>query len=144
MRSLDATLNGIPLHVSGALYHFAAPQIAFALTARGDLERVRVLARNSARLPLAGPVTLQALAEGSASNPLVVTRIGAPRVNYGAYRLDRRAALASLSGPRIDIIAANGTYGRDGLDWMRLVLLEQHISTTGYAIMMPANSVPYL
>ncbi len=145
VRSLDASLNGIPLHLSGALYHFAAPQIAFALIARGDLTRVRGLSKDSAKLPLAGPVTLQGLAEGPASDPLIFARISSPQVDYGAYRLDGAHGFAALSGKQLDVIVAAVRYGRLALAGRGSLLLAQHTQTAGYVLLAaPANSIPYV
>jgi autotransporter translocation and assembly factor TamB len=145
VRSLDASLNGIALHVSGSLYGFAAPQIAFALTARGDLDRVRGLSKDSAKLPLAGPVAVQGLAEGPASDPLVFVRIGSPRVNYGTYRLDGARGFAALSGKELDVIAAAVRYGRLDVAARGSLQLSQHTQTGGYAVLSaPANSIPYV
>ena len=145
VRSLDASLNGIPLHVSGALYDFSAPRLAFALTARGDLGAVRGLSKDSAKLPLGGAVALQGLAEGSASDPLVFVRIGSPHVTYGTYRLDGARGFAALSGKELDLIAAAVRYGRLDVAARGSLQLSAHTQTGGYAVLTaPANSIPYV
>jgi hypothetical protein len=145
VRSLDAELNGIALHASGSLYGFAAPQIAFALTARGDLSRVRALSRDSANLPLSGPIVLHGLAEGSASNPLVIARVGAPRVGYGVYRLDAAHGFAALSGSELDVVSAAVRYGAATAAGRATLQLAQHTRTTGYALVHVApNGLPYV
>ncbi len=143
--SLDASLNGIPLHAGGALYDFGAPKLAFALTARGDLGRIRELSKDSAKLPLAGAVALQALAEGPASSPLIFARINAPKVSYAAYRLDGVHGFAAVAGDELDLIAAAARYGRLDLAGRGSLRLAQHTQTAGYALLRaPANSVPYV
>jgi autotransporter translocation and assembly factor TamB len=145
VRSLDAALNGIPLHVSGALYQFAAPQVAFALTARGDLSRMRGLSKDSAKLPLGGAVALQGLAEGPAANPLIFVRVNSPRIDYGAYRLDGARGFAAISGKELDVIAAAVRYGPVALAGRASLQLAQHTQTAGYALLSaPANSLPYV
>ncbi len=140
--AIDGELNGLPLHLRGALYHFAAPQIAFALTVRGDLNRMRALTAATRTLPLSGPVALQALVEGAAASPLIVARVNAPSAAYGAFRF---TAGGGLSGGRLDVLQAAIRYGAIGVAGRASVQLAQHTRTTGYATLAaPADSVPYL
>lgn len=145
VRDLDATLNGLPLHLRGSLFHFAAPQVAFAVTARGDLSRVRGLSKDLAQLPIGGAVALQGLAEGSASNPVVFARFVAPHVDYGAYRLDGSHGFVAVSGQELDLISAGARYGAVTVNGRGAVQLQRHTRTTGFArIHVPADALPYV
>ena len=144
VRSLDADLDGIKLHARGALYHFAAPQVAFALTAHGDLNRVRELSKESAKLPLRGAVTLAGFAEGPAANPLVFARVNAPRVDYGTYRLNGGRGFVAISGSELDLIAAAIRYGPVAISARASLALRRHTQTSGYAVLdAPADGLPY-
>jgi autotransporter translocation and assembly factor TamB len=145
VRSLDAELNGIALHASGSMYDFAAPQIAFGLTAHGDASRVRALVKETANLPLAGPVALHALAEGSASNPLIIARVDAPHVTYGTYRLDAAHGFAAVSGSELDVVSAAVRYGTVAAAGRAVLQLAPHTRTIAYVILhVPSNGLPYV
>ncbi len=145
LTNVTAAINGVPLRVRGALYHFAAPQVAFAVTLAGDLRRLRELSADVAKLPIAGAVGVQALAEGPAANPLVFARFSAPNIHYAAFRFDRPHGFVAVSGQELDVLAASLYYGAVGIDAAGALRLARHTQTTGFArIAAPANSLPYV
>ncbi len=143
LRSFDAAINGIAVHLRGALYDFASPQVAVAVTARGDLAEARALSADSAKLPIGGTVAIQGLAEGPASNPLIFATVSAPRVVYGTYRLDGSRGLAALSGNELDVVSAAARYGGIGVAGRGQLSLARHTRTSAYALIaVPADGIP--
>lgn len=145
VRSLDAAINGLPLHVRGALYNFAAPQVKFALTVRGDLKRVGELSKDIAKLPLGGAIAVEALAEGPASNPLIFARFKSAALNYAAYKLDATRGFVAVSGQELDVLSAAARYGSLQLAGRGAVQLLRGTPTTAYGrVDVPANGLPYV
>jgi autotransporter translocation and assembly factor TamB len=142
---LDAAINGVALRGRGAVYHFAAPRVTFALTVRGDLARVRGISKDIARLPIGGAIAAEALVEGRAADPLVFARFRSPHVNYGVYRLDGPRGFAAVSGHELDLLSAAVRYGTVDVAARAALQLQRHTQTAGYAqFRVPANGLPYV
>lgn len=85
---LRASLVGIPLRAEGAIFNFAEPQIRIGVTGSGDMARLRTAFRFSVHQPLAGPIHLAILVEGSLGDPSVVANATSPRMYYRGFPFD--------------------------------------------------------
>lgn len=85
---LHAKLAGIPLYAQGSIFHFADAQIRIAVTGEGPMERLRNAFNFSLHQPLAGPLQLAVLVEGSLDDPSVVAEARSTRMWYRGFPFD--------------------------------------------------------
>ena len=142
--SLDATIGGVPLHLHGALYDFANPQLRFALHGTGDLARLKTISRQVAKMPLQGQLQLEGLAEGPASNPVVFSRFASSQIAYGAYVFESPHGLAAIQGQKLDVISSSLRYGALDVNAHAAIDLQRHVGTEAVAtVSAPTDGLPY-
>jgi hypothetical protein len=88
VRNIHATLAGIPMDAEGAIYDFSRPQIRIAVNGGGDMNLLRTAFAFSADQPLAGPVRLGILVEGSLGDPSIVVHATSPEIRYRGFPFD--------------------------------------------------------
>lgn len=141
---LDGSVNGVPLHLVGGLYHFDDPQVRFALTSRGDLARYKQIATTIADRPFHGALGLEGFVEGSASQPVVFAHFESPALALGAYTFENAHGTIALSGTAVDIFATGMRYGPIGIFARGTLVLERHVGAEVMArVAAPASRLPY-
>jgi hypothetical protein len=96
-KRLDATLAGVPVLVAGGLFDFAAPQLRFGLSGRGDLAKLRGVLAFARAQPVRGDARIGVLIEGATADPVVVAHADAPRAYYRDLPLDAVHADVALA-----------------------------------------------
>jgi hypothetical protein len=87
-QSLHATIVGIPLQAEGAIYDFSHAQIRVGVTGDADMGQLRKAFNFSVHQPIAGPLSMGILVEGSLGDPIVVAHATSPRVTYRGMPFD--------------------------------------------------------
>ena len=142
---IDASLAGVPLHLTGGIFDLSAPQVRFALTGRGSLAALRGLTAATRRLPAAGDLTFAFHALGSATTPLVLGTFSAPSMRYGAYRVDAPSADIAVQGTQLDVLGARLGYGPLTARARGSVALTRELSTDLVAsIVGDGDRLPYV
>ncbi len=144
VQDLHATLVGIPLQAEGAIYDFSHAQIRIGVTGNADMARLRNAFRFSLGQPIAGPLSMGILVEGSLGDPIVVAHATSPRVMYRGMPFDRMRAgiqyyhdILALSPLRVRYGGIE-TVGRGTLE------LGDHIHERMLLrFTAPANRLPY-
>lgn len=79
---LGASLDGLPVAVSGGIYGFSAPQYRLGIDVNGDLRLLRKTFAFSADQPVSGLAHVQVIVQGDLSAPVVLASIDAPSAVY--------------------------------------------------------------
>lgn len=122
---LRATIAGLPLRVTGALYGLSSPTFRLGVTGGGALDQL-VAVVNRVRYPLRGQMRVGLLVEGDAANPLVLMRFASPGIGYGAYPIARPAGAVALQGTEATILRTTAAYGPLSLGALGAVTLGRH------------------
>lgn len=144
VRGLNATLVGIPLQAEGAIYDFSHAQIRIGVTGNGDMAQLRKAFKFSVRQPLAGPLSMGILVEGSLADPIVVAHATSPRVTYRGMPFDRLSAGIQYYHSVLALSPLRLRYG--GIDTVGRGTLElgDHIHERMFLrFTAPANRLPY-
>ena len=110
--SIDATLNGIPVHGRGAIYDlFGSPEFRLAFAANADLHDLRSLFAFSAKLPLHGGAHLETLLASKLAQPLIHSRFSGAHVGYDRFPVDGLDGTVDYYAGALTIGGAQGRYG---------------------------------
>ncbi len=145
-KTIVGTLAGVPVHGRGAIYDlFGTPSLRIALAANDDLRRLRTVFAFSANLPLSGGARLQTLLESSLSQPLIHTWLGAGRIAYGNYPIDRVDGYVDYYDNAVAIDAVHGRYGAADLLVGGRALFADAGNDFNFALSArgPGASIPY-
>jgi autotransporter translocation and assembly factor TamB len=126
---LDATLAGVPLHVAGGIYDFAAPHVRFALTGHGQLAQLQQAVTASQRQPVTGDLSFVLLALGDLSAPIVNGEFSAPQLVYRTFPLERPNGTFSIHGRDLELLGARFDYGPVNVEANGNVALEANVRT---------------
>ena len=110
--SVDASLNGIPVHGRGVLFDlFGTPSFRIAFAADADLHVLRSLFAFSAAMPLHGRAHVETLLASEIAQPLIHTRFGAGQVGYDHYPIDGLDGVVDYYKGAVTFGALQGRYG---------------------------------
>ncbi|MGH7714948.1 MAG: hypothetical protein ACREML_03020, partial [Vulcanimicrobiaceae bacterium] len=129
MPRIDATLAGVPIAAAGGVYDFADPKLRFGVSIAGPLERLRTVAAQTANRPVSGKLALAMLAEGPATNPLVLASFSSPSLRYQQLNVSQAHGLIALQGAQVDVIDAGLRYGPLDVGARGTVSLGTHTTT---------------
>ncbi len=109
-RSLDATIAGAPVHISGGIFNLSHPVFRLAVGGRGDAAKLKQIASAAAKLPLQGPLDFGLLLEGSVKAPLTLIAIRSPQIEYRGIPLNAAQALVAFDGHEADVMSLSTRY----------------------------------
>ena len=145
LEDVTGALAGIPVHASGGVYDLSRPMLRVALRMRGNLATLRGAVAQMARLPIAGNVELNVLAEGAATSPLVMISVRSPEIRYLHAPIRDGAGLVAYENNELDILDAHAYYAHFAAQARGRILLTPRtndIEVLAHAS-APANTVPY-
>lgn len=145
-RTLRGDVGGIPIVAHGGLFAITSgrPQLHLALEARSDLRDVRRIFTFAQEQPVAGTVQMSVQLLGTTGDPLIVTRLQAPRAAYGDLPLrDVRGAVTYYQSA-VTFDPLLGAYGPIDIALGGTLTLGDHL-LTDLALTADAPSVrlPY-
>jgi hypothetical protein len=141
---VDGSIAGVPVRISGAIYHLAKPVLRLGIVGRGPLAQLLTLSDAGKKLALTGLLGFSLLVEGDATAPTTLATFAAPHVRYGAVPLDGTAGLVALRGPETAILHARTAYDGIGAHAGGLILLQKHTAVELVAALdAPAGRVPF-
>lgn len=141
---VDGSIAGVPVRISGAIYHLAKPVLRLGIAGRGELPQLLTLSDAGKKLALTGSLGFSLLVEGDATGPTTLATFSAPHVRYGALPLEGTAGLVALSGPQTAILHARSSYDGIRAQARGLILLQKHTAVELVtALDAPAGRVPY-
>ncbi len=116
LRRVDATLAGIPLHVTGGIFDLTGAltgtaQLRLGIYGSGDLSALRKAFTFTQAQPVSGRVDLGVLVEGPIDNPLIVAHAGAARVAFQKMPFDRLQAGVIYHDNLVALLPLRAQYG---------------------------------
>jgi translocation and assembly module TamB len=126
---LDATLAGVPLHVAGGVYDFAAPHLRFALTGHGQLAQLQQAVNASQRQPITGDLRFALLASGGLDAPIVNGTFASPQLVYRTFPLEQPHGTFSIAGRDLELLGARFNYGPVNVEAHGNLALETNVRT---------------
>ncbi|MBV8245339.1 MAG: hypothetical protein JOZ38_05430, partial [Candidatus Eremiobacteraeota bacterium] len=145
-KELGATIAGIPLRIAGGIYDFNDPKFRLGIEGTGDMRAFKSAITFARTYPLAGPMHLRVLVEGTINDPVLLIGFRSPRMWYDRIPLDRLNGVASIFGGNVDFIPLSVTYSGIGVD------IHGTMDITGRSVKSKvelhfdsdASNVPYL
>ncbi|MGA2394018.1 MAG: translocation/assembly module TamB domain-containing protein [Candidatus Lustribacter sp.] len=142
---LDGTLAGVPLHVAGGVYDFAAPHLRFALTGHGQIAQLQQAVAASQRQPVTGDLSFALLASGSLSAPVVNGDFSSPQLVYRTFPLEHPNGTFSLHGRDLELLEARFAYGPVNVEAHGNLALETNVRTNlVVGLHADGDRLPYL
>ena len=142
---VDATLAGVPLHLSGGVYDIAAPQLRFALTGRGRIAQLQQAIAASQRQPLDGDLSFVLRGSGAVNEPTVIGTFAAPQMIYRGLPVSRPGGMFSIHGSDLDLIGANFNYGPVNVEAHGTLALQKQVGVNlVVALHAAGDKLPYI
>ncbi len=113
---VDASLAGLPIKITGAIYNWSAPNFRLGAVATGTLGRARTLFNFAQHLPIAGALSARIGVLGAVGNPIVATRFAAQDARYDRYPMRDLRGLALYYDSAVVLAPADAFYGPVALD----------------------------
>ena len=110
-KAMTGSVLAVPLRLSGGIYNFSNPQFRIALDLHGELATLRQLFSFSRTQALRGPLTVAALIEGGASDPVVLMNVAAQRAYYQMYPLDGARGRVAYYNSAVTLFPLRASYG---------------------------------
>ncbi|HET9029492.1 MAG TPA: translocation/assembly module TamB domain-containing protein [Candidatus Aquilonibacter sp.] len=142
---LHATLDGLPVGVSGGIYRFSDPQYRLGINATGDLSALRKTFAFSSNQPVDGLAHVNVLVQGDLAAPVVLAKLDAPHATYRALPLDDVHAKIAYQGGHVMIAPLQATVHGASLAIRGMLTLGQPLRTQlGLTVRGPASTLPYI
>lgn len=107
-----ASLNGVPLQVTGGITNLRAPQLHVLLRTRvANIHTLTAALAQTARLPASGSASAAILAEGPLRAPIVLIAMRSPRFTYNGVTFTDASTRDAFTGGALDLLHAQLRYG---------------------------------
>jgi hypothetical protein len=104
-RRLDASIAGVAVRIHGGIAGAEHPQIRLAVDGAGDLSHLRSAFKQSAALPMSGPIAFNILVEGNPTKPLEWIALRSPHARYARAEVERTGGLVAFDGQEADVVS---------------------------------------
>lgn len=116
LNHLEASLAGIPIHVTGGIYDLlgnvtGGAQLRLGVSGDGDLSKLRTAFTFTRDQPVAGRIDLGVLVEGPVDNPLIVAKGVAPHASYRGLPFDALDAGIVYDDNDVALMPLHAYYG---------------------------------
>lgn len=150
LRSMDGTLTGIPLHVSGGIFDLTGDltgnaQLRLGVYGTGDIAKLRNAFAFTKSQPVSGKIRLGVLVEGPIDNPIIVADANAARTVYRDLPFDGLHAGVIYHDNLVALAPLHAYYGGTevGIHGSMVIGKQLH-SEVALHVSGSADRLPYL
>ena len=141
---VGATVNAVPISLTGGIYHFADPSFRLAARGHGDLARLTALLQTPPAKRVTGSLAFGLLVEGPALNPVLIAAFTSPNLVYDRTALRATNGKIAILGTDLHVLGLRTSYGPirarvGGVLGLRKEVEPQLVVDAD----LPANALPY-